>query len=257
MNRNHSRRSLQTIARELGIRFKNKDLLLQALTHRSFAFENELTGYDNEKLEFLGDAVLGLCVSDYLYRSFPLEKEGFLAKIKSTVVSERTLHQTALDHDLGRYIRLGRGEALSGGNSRSSILANTMEALIGAYYLDAGYQKTAAFVERLIEPHIQRTVTGNLSVTSRTALQELAQKTFKISPDYRLVQEEGPDNEKRFTMEVLLADICYGKGTDRTKKLACQQAANVALTTLQREISEQQLPPVLHDKLRGAKTHGS
>lgn len=229
----------------LGITFRNPALLERALTHRSFAYEYDGTCADNEKLEFLGDSVLGLSISDFLYRNHPDEDEGFLSRIKSIVVSERVLARIARRLNFGKYLLLGKGEAQSGGSDRNSLLSNTVESVIGACYLDQGFDKVYDFVLSHFTPEIQLVLDGKIRYTYRTELQELIQKTLKTAPEYCLIDQQGPDNNRIFTMEVLINGIPYGTGKDRTKKEACQNASRAALEKIYKQIESGTLPEPL------------
>lgn len=236
---------LNSLLKELGVKINNTALLQRALTHRSFAYEYDGECADNEKMEFLGDSVLGLTISDYLYRNNPNQDEGYLSRIKSIVVSERVLARVARKLKLGDYLLLGKGEAQSGGAERSSLLSNTVESIIGAYYLDQGFDAAYKLIMRHFEPEIELVKQGKIRYTFRTELQELIQKTLKTAPEYRLIDQQGPDNNRTFTMQVYIKEIPYGKGSDRTKKEACQKASQAALQRLYEQINNNSLPDEL------------
>jgi ribonuclease-3 len=206
------------------------DLLERALTHRSYAYENGGLPH-NERLEFLGDAVLGLVVTDTLYRSHPDLPEGQLAKLRAAVVNMRALADIARGFGLGRYIRLGRGEQTTGGDDKSSILADTLEALIGAVYLSAGTELAARFVHRLVDPLLSSSARLGAGLDWKTSLQELTAAAALGVPEY-VVDEEGPDHEKVFHARALVGGDDVGAGTGRSKKEAEQQAAAAAWTAL-------------------------
>ncbi|MGY1438267.1 ribonuclease III [Streptomyces reniochalinae] len=201
-------------------------LLVRALTHRSFAYENGGLP-TNERLEFLGDSVLGLVVTDTLYRMHPDLPEGQLAKLRAAVVNSRALAGVARGLDLGAFIRLGRGEEGTGGRDKASILADTLEAVIGAVYLDQELEAASELVHRLFDPLIERSSNLGAGLDWKTSLQELTAAEGLGVPEY-LVSETGPDHEKTFTAAARVGGVAYGTGTGRSKKEAEQQAAEAA-----------------------------
>lgn len=205
-------------------------LLDLALTHRSYAYEHGGLPH-NERLEFLGDAVLGVIVTDTLYRSFPDLPEGQLAKLRAAVVNARALADVARDLDLGRYVLLGRGEETTGGRDKSSILADAMEAVIGATYLSAGDDAAQALVHRLFDPLIEAAAELGAGLDWKTSLQEAVANAQLGLPDY-LVDDSGPDHEKEFHARVRVAGETLGEGRGRSKKVAEQQAAQQAYHVL-------------------------
>ena len=209
------------------------DLLTLALTHRSFAYENGGLP-TNERLEFLGDSVLGLVVTDELYRSQPDLPEGQLAKLRASVVNMTSLARVARrlgDGGVGPQLLLGRGEETTGGREKDSILADAVEALIGAVHLGCGLDTASALVHRLFDPLLAESATRGAGLDWKTSLQELGAALGLGAPGYE-TQDEGPDHAKTFTAEVLLADVVRGRGTGRTKKAAEQEAAEAAWRTL-------------------------
>ncbi len=211
------------------------DLLDRALTHRSFAYENGGLP-TNERLEFLGDSVLGLIVTDTLFNRHPDLPEGNLAKLRAAVVNSRALASVARGLDLGCYIRLGKGEEGTGGRDKSSILADTLEAVIGAVYLDSGMAAAQALVHRLFDPVIARSARLGAGLDWKTSLQELTAAEDLGGPEY-VVDESGPDHQKSFRAIVKIAGQVYGEGEGRTKKEAEQQAAEAAWTTISEQVS--------------------
>ncbi|WP_369199904.1 ribonuclease III [Streptomyces sp. PU-14G] len=201
-------------------------LLVRALTHRSYAYENGGLP-TNERLEFLGDSVLGLVVTDTLYRMHPDLPEGQLAKLRAAVVNSRALAGVARGLDLGAFIRLGRGEEGTGGRDKASILADTLEAVIGAVYLDQELEAASELVHRLFDPLIERSSNLGAGLDWKTSLQELTAAEGLGVPEY-LVSETGPDHEKTFTAAARVGGVAYGTGTGRSKKEAEQQAAEAA-----------------------------
>ena len=226
-------RQLRRLEQALGTRFRDRRLLEAALTHRSYAFERE-TGITNERLEFLGDAVLGLVVTDLAYRSFPDLPEGELAKLRAATVNMTTLADVARELGLGEEIFLGRGEEQSGGRGKTSILADAMEAILGAVYLDRGLKASWRVIEHLFWPRMAAYARGEGERDYKTALQERAAQDIGSVPQYR-IREEGPDHAKEFTATVLLAGKPFGTGRGRSKKEAEQRAAREAFDRLTRE----------------------
>jgi len=209
-------------------------LLEQALTHRSYAYEHGGLA-TNERLEFLGDSVLGLVVTDALYTTHPDLAEGQLAKLRASVVNTRALAAVARGLQLGRWLRIGRGEEVTGGRDKNSILADTMEALIGAVYLDRGIAGATAMVRALFDPLMAVAATQGAALDWKTALQELMAARGLGVPDYR-IGESGPDHAKQFTAEVLVEGEPHGDGEGRSKKEAEQQAAEAAWVALSRVV---------------------
>jgi ribonuclease-3 len=218
------------LEKALGIRFKGADLRDSALTHRSYAFERGLP-VTNERLEFLGDAVLGLVVTDLVYRAFPDRSEGELAKLRAAMVNMTMLAEVARQLGLGEALLLGKGEEQSGGRDKASILADALEAVLGAVYIDLGLKHAAALIERLFWPRIAAYVRGEGERDYKTILQELAAQDVGRLPEYR-VGERGPDHEKEFTATVFLAGRELGRGVGRSKKEAEQRAARQAFDRL-------------------------
>lgn len=223
---------------KLGVSFKDPGLFDIALTHRSYAYEN---GADetNERLEFLGDAILNLCVTDLLYKRFPELLEGDLAKLRASLVSEPALAEVASDLRLGDAVLLGRGEFLSGGPRKPSIMADTFEAVIGAIYLDGGIHGVRRVVRNLFGPLIEAAAGKEIPKDPKTRLQEFVTRRHGILPRYR-VTGFGPDHEKRFRAEVFVNERFYGRGEGRSKKEAEQAAAARALEQLDHRDQEPQ-----------------
>jgi ribonuclease-3 len=219
-----------TLERTLGVRFARPELLEAALTHRSYAFEQG-TPVNNERLEFLGDAVLGLVVTDLAYREFQEMSEGELAKLRAAIVNMGALAEVARDLGLGDHVRLGKGEEMSGGRGKASILADALEAVLGAIYLDLGLEVARGLIERLFRPRMIAYVRGEGERDFKTMLQELASQDLRALPEYRIT-ERGPDHEKEFTATVHLAGRAWGTGVGRSKKEAEQQAAHEAYLKL-------------------------
>ncbi|QVQ51665.1 ribonuclease III [Spiractinospora alimapuensis] len=211
-------------------------VLARALTHRSYAYEKGGLP-TNERLEFLGDAVLGLVITDTLFHAHPDLPEGQLAKLRAAVVNMRALADVARGLDVGRYIRLGRGEEGTGGRDKSSILADTLEAIIGAVYLDKGLDEASALVHRLFDPLVAKASGMGAGLDWKTSLQELTASEGLGVPEYH-VTESGPDHQKSFRAVVRVAGEAHGSGEGRSKKEAEQQAAEAAWTAIQGDAAE-------------------
>lgn len=221
------------IEEKIGYQFRNKVLLTQALTHSSYANERHLNRpADNERLEFLGDAVLEVVSSDFLFHEYPERPEGELTRLRASIVCEPALSFCTREIALGQYLLLGKGEELTGGRKRDSILADALEALIGAIYLDGGFASAKEFIFRFVLNDIEH---KQLFFDSKTILQELVQGNFSEELHYHLVREEGPDHNKRFVMEARIGDTAYGQGKGRNKKTAEQEAAYQTLLQLRRQ----------------------
>jgi ribonuclease-3 len=220
----------KALDRVLGLRFKDPTLRQLALTHRSYAFENG-TQLNNERLEFLGDAVLGIVVTDMAFREFPEMPEGELAKLRAAIVNMGALADVARDLGIGRFVLLGKGEEGSGGKDKNSILADALEALLGAVYLDRGIDAARKLIVRVFRPRMIAYVRGEGGRDYKTILQELASADLRALPEYRIT-ERGPDHEKEFTATVHLAGKAWGSGMGRSKKEAEQEAAHQAYVRL-------------------------
>ncbi len=219
--------SLQFFETLLGHRFQNRSLLTEAITHSSYA--NERHCICNERLEFLGDAVLDIVVSDYLFSRTPAISEGEMTRVRSQSVCEKALAAHAMEMNIGAYLRLGKGEAASGGATRPSVLADAMEALIAALYLDAGREKTRKFVLSFLQETIEEAILGGASRDYKTTLQEKLQSKNAAPILYAVISEKGPDHAKEFVVSVSMGDKRLGIGVGKTKKAAEQAAAKAAL----------------------------
>ena len=225
---------IKDLERRIGYEFHNLSLLQNALTHSSYANErwhNSLLS--NERLEFLGDSILGMVVAEHLYRSFPDRPEGELSRMRADMVCETSLAQVADRLDLGAHLMLGHGEEQGGGRTRASILADAVESVIAASYLDGGFTAARTFIERFILPNVP--VTGFHNADYKTALQELVQQKKNQVLSYALVGESGPDHAKQFVVQVLLNGDPIGEGTGSSKKRAEQEAARCAIRQLQQK----------------------
>lgn len=223
------RKELENFCKNISIRFNNLELLDLAFHHRSWANEGHKNRLENnERLEFLGDSVLGLATADYLYNLLSENPEGDLAKIKGIVVSEQTLAPNGLRMGIDRLLILGNGEEKTGGRHKRAIIADAVEAVIGAYYLDSGYKKAEEFVLSFIVPEIKKVLENKGSKDYKTLLQQYQQKKYKTCPSYELVKIEGPDHERVFWMKVHLGGISYGPEKGKSKKEAEQNVAKKA-----------------------------
>lgn len=219
--------SLKQLEEKIGYSFKDKALIKQALTHSSFANEQKINKkLDYERLEFLGDAVLELVSSTFLFGRYPELREGELTKKRSTLVCGSSLAYCAKDIDIGSFILLGKGEEATGGRDRESITSDVMEAIIGAIYLDGGYEPAAAFIHQFVLSDLED---KQLFYDSKTILQEYVQRERNATLDYEVIDESGPDHDKKFVIEARVNGTTMGRGVGKTKKAAEQQAAYEAL----------------------------
>lgn len=225
--------SRDELCTELGVETLDHELLNRALTHRSFAYENGGLP-TNERLEFLGDSVLGVVITESLYLTHPDLSEGRLAKLRAAVVNARALADVARTLGLGEHIMLGRGEISTGGRDKSSILSDAVEALIGAIYLDLGFEAAAKVIHRLFDPLMAAAAGLGAGLDWKTSLQELSADLGLGVPEY-LIDDSGPDHEKTFEARVRVGDGVYGHGTGRSKKEAEQQAAETAWNAIKDE----------------------
>lgn len=226
------KKELHLFQKHAHARFRSLELLNLAFSHRSFANEQGGAVDNNEKLEFFGDSVLGLVVSEHLILALPDRSEGDLAKIKSFVVSEDSLSEIARRVRLDNFILIGKGEEYSGGRSKKAIMADALEAVIGAYYLDSGFKAARTFIRELLIPEIDKVLADQHKKDYKTLLQEHVQKRFKSYPRYRVVQRKGPDHNKTFWIEVTVGKKTYGPGSGKNKKEAEQEAAAIAYRAL-------------------------
>jgi ribonuclease-3 len=215
--------------KDLGISFHQESLLEQAFVHLSYLNENPgFARPSNERLEFLGDAILNFIVTEKLYEEFPQLPEGELTEIRAALVCRDTLAELASSLKLGDWLLLGRGEEANGGRAKESNLANAIEALIGALYLDQGIAKARRFILRQLKPELEKIKAGKIPPNYKALVQELIQGQKKPTPVYRLVEATGPDHSKQFTAEILVEGEALGKGVGKSKKVAESQAARAA-----------------------------
>ncbi len=221
---------LAALQQTLGVFFNDTPLLEQALVHSSYINENsDLASTSNERLEFLGDAVLGMIVAEKLYREFPNLTEGEMTKLRAALVRQDTLARIARSINVGDYLYLGKGEEASGGRHKSANLARALEAVIAAVFLDQGLAITKESVLRRFEQELQKVVSEDAAIDYKSRLQEIIQAKEQQTPVYHVIEATGPDHNKRFTVEVRLGDHVLGRGSGRSKKTAEIEAARAAL----------------------------
>lgn len=217
----------------IGYKFQDKDLLMSALMHSSYANEIHLPKYKcNERLEFLGDAVLELISSEFLFFDNYKTPEGDLTRMRASMVCEPSLAFCAREINLGQFLLLGKGEEATGGRKRDSITSDALEALIGAIYLDGGFASAKEFIHKFVLNDLEH---KKLFFDSKTILQEIVQGNFEGKVSYHLIKEEGPDHNKKFTVEAHIGDDCFGSGSGRTKKAAEQEAAYQTIMKLHKK----------------------
>ena len=222
---------VEDFAKKIGVSFKDVAILRQAFTHRSYI--NEHRGSDighNERLEFLGDAVLELVVTDYLYRQYPNKTEGEMTAYRAALVNTNTLSEVAHEIGINDYLLLSKGEKKDVGRARNIILADTFEALIGAIYIDLGYSEAQKFIAQFLFPKTKDIIAKNLWQDSKSFFQERAQEELGLTPTYIVVNEQGPDHNKRFTVGLYIGDDLVATGVGHSKQEAEQKAAQIGLT---------------------------
>lgn len=222
---------LSKLETTLGVKFKNQLLLETALTHRSYINENPEAGENNERLEFLGDAVLELVITEFLYEKFPEKPEGELTNLRASLVNANILGKVTADLDVNDFLKLSRGEARDVGRARQIILANAFESITGAIYLDQGHEAVKEFILRILEPKIPEILEKKLYKDAKSLFQEEAQERVGITPNYEVVKEWGPDHDKHFIVGVYLEKELVAEGEGASKQEAQQQAAHAGLKT--------------------------
>lgn len=221
---------LKEFEAKLGVTFNNQLLLKEALIHRSFLNEQRDPSLsNNERLEYLGDAVLELIVSEYLFEQYPNRPEGDLTSFRAAIVRTDSLAETSDELEYNDYLYMSKGEEATGGRNRPYILANTFESVLGAIYLDQGYDVAKVFVTKNLLPKLKRIVEQRLDIDNKSKLQALAQEVLKETPTYNVIDEKGPDHDKEFKIEVIIGHKSYGKGVGKNKQEAEQNAAQKAL----------------------------
>ena len=224
---------IEQLEKKIGYSFANKNLLKEALTHRSYLNENSAWPLpQNERLEYLGDAVIELITTEFLFRTFPKHDEGVLTSFRAALVNFQMLGRIAAEIDLDHFLLLSRGEAKDTGKAREVILANAFEALIGALYLDGGYRAAEECVRVLVFPHLDEILEKKLYRDPKSLLQEVIQERKKITPTYRVLDERGPDHQKEFVLGVFFGDEEVARGTGTSKQEAELRAADAALELL-------------------------
>lgn len=221
-------RDIKEIEKKIGVEFENADLLKTAFIHRSFLNENKQFNQHNERLEFLGDAVLELVVTEYLFKNYP-NPEGDLTNWRSALVKTESISEAAKELGFENFLLMSRGEASSAGRARQLILANSFEAVIGAIYLDKGFKKAQSFIEKNLIVKLPKIIEEKLYIDPKSNFQELAQEKEGITPRYEVVGEEGPDHNKIFTVAVRVGSVEWGRGEGSSKQIAQQEAAKAAL----------------------------
>lgn len=220
--------NLKYLEKKLNYNFKNRDLLEKALTHSSFINENNMKSFEsNERLEYLGDAILGLVIGEYFYKNFPEDKEGSLSKMRAESVNEKVLFFISKKLKLGEYLKFGKGEIKNGGKNRESTSADALEALFGAIYLDSNFENVKKIILDLFQDFLEKDSYKLFNIDFKTKFQEKVQKSGKKA-EYKLVREEGPDNDKTFFTELYLDGVLVGNGKGKTKKESQQEAAKDA-----------------------------
>ncbi|MBA7710771.1 Ribonuclease 3 [subsurface metagenome] len=230
---------LSALPEILGVSFNDPSLLEQALVHRSYINENpDFALASNERLEFLGDAVLGLVVAEKLYQDFPHFTEGEMTKLRAALVCQNTLTRIARTIGLGDYLYLGKGEEASGGRRKSANLSRALEAVIGAIFLDQGSVTTSDFILRLFDKELEKVTSQGAGIDYKSRLQELIQAKGQSPPVYRVIEAVGPDHDRRFTIEVRAGGVVLGEGSGKSKKTAETEAARSALEGLPTNFTE-------------------
>lgn len=228
------RNPYRPLEKKLGYRFSRRRHLETALTHRSFRFESPDVESDNQRLEFLGDAALGLLAGAYLFEKFPDFQEGDMTRVRSQLTNTKTLARIAASIDLGAFLRLGRGEQQSGGQHRSSNLSDCLEAVIGGAFVDGGLKAVKKIFLKLFAPEVESAVHDIWGENPKGALQEVSQRRWKASPRYRTIKEEGPAHEKTFTVEALVNGQVVGTGQGLNKREAEMEAARQAMLGMEK-----------------------
>ncbi len=230
---------IKSLQEELGVRFKDLSILEQALVHSSYINENPGCAFGhNERLEFLGDAVLDFFVADKLYREFPRLSEGEMTKLRAAVVRRDTLARVGRSVRLGEYLYMGRGEEVTGGRNKTANLAGALEAIVAAVFLDQGPAVAEQVVERLLRSEWEVVAKRGIGVDYKSRLQEVTQSRVQQTPQYHLIEERGPDHDKVFTVQVELGNKVLGSGTGKSKKVAETEAARAAMKKLDRGFTE-------------------
>ena len=231
--------NIKDIEQILGVTFSNKEYIQMALTHRSFLNEHKDENIgNNERLEFLGDAVLELIISDYLYKTYPEYPEGDLTSFRSATVRTESLAMASRELKVGQFLRMSKGEEDSGGADKDYLLANTYESILGAIYMDQGYEKAKEFVFKTLVPKIENVVENRSDIDSKTRIQEMIQSKFKVTPTYDVLKEEGPDHDKKFVVGIKINEKIIGEGEGSSKQKAEEDAATNGINFLLKQYSD-------------------
>lgn len=220
---------IKKLAKNLKLEFKNKKLIQKAFVHRSFLNESKKYKHSNERLEYLGDAVIELATSEFLYENYPKYQEGMLTNLRASLVRTTTLAKVAKDLNLPPYILMSKGEEESGGRSNTSLLANTTEAFLGAVYLDQGFPACKKILQKHLFPKLKKIIKNRSFKDHKSLLQEVSQEKFQETPTYQLLRAKGPDHEKEFTMQTIIGKKKYATGKGKSKQKAQEQAAKRTL----------------------------
>lgn len=227
---------LSSFTAKIGVQIKNFDLLETAFTHRSFINEiNDKAREHNERLEFLGDAVLELIITEHLFNNYPDHAEGELTSFRAAIVRTNALAKFARELGYGELLEMSKGEQATGGRDKDYLLANTFEAVLGAIYLDQGYEIAKDFINRTLVPHINEIVEKRLDIDAKSRFQEIVQKIIKQTPTYKVLKEEGPDHEKTFTVGVFIGADQYGEGVGGSKQIAEEAAAEEGIKRVSKD----------------------
>lgn len=226
--------TLDQLQKNIGVSFKNQMLLAQAFVHRSYLNESKEFNQSNERLEFLGDAVLSFATSEFLYKKYPNYPEGTLTNIRSTLVKTKSLYEEASKLHLGELLLLSRGEESSGGRTNVSLLADCFEALLGAVYLDQGIEVAKIYLASVLFTKTEEIIRSKSYIDFKSLLQEIVQEDIKTSPTYNVTKSQGPDHDKTFWIDVVVGNVVIGSGTGKSKQEAEQAAAAVALEKKQK-----------------------
>lgn len=243
------------LEKAIGYSFRKKTLLVNALTHRSYRYENRGVEFDNQRMEFLGDAALGFVAGAYLYDTMQDKDEGHLTAMRSRITSGKALAEIAASLSLGEFVQIGKGEERSGGRDRSSNLADALESVIGAAYLDTGIKAVEKIFKKLFVPYLDECGDDLWADNPKGKLQETAQTLFRKSPSYRVVKQSGPSHSRVYTVEVVVNGRAMAKGEGRNKRLAESRAAEKAL----RQLADAEAPPSDHgngERQRGGRRRG-
>lgn len=230
-----AKNNYKKLLEKIGIDFQNQNLLDTAFTHRSYLNENPETGEHNERMEFLGDAVLELAVTEYLFHLYQDKSEGELTSLRAALVRKSTLTELAEELNFEKYLRLSKGEKQNQGKAKASILANTTEAFIGAIFLDQGFEKAKEFINQYLLPKLKKILESGEHIDAKSHFQEIMQERASATPIYKVVKEEGPDHDKTFTVTVYVNDKAWGSGSGPSKQEAEMLAAEEALRKIEEE----------------------